>query len=187
MPQSRPVLRRVAGLTAVALAVGLVPFVAGAPNASAASTDLFFSESFEGTSNTKALAIYNGTGVPVDLAAGGYSIAQYTNGAATPSLAFNLTGTIAPGDVFVFAHALASPEILAQADQTSSAGLFNGNDALALRKGGTTLDVIGQIGVDPGAAGWGTDPTNTTDNTIRRKPTITEGDPNGADAFDPAV
>ncbi len=187
MPQSRPVLRRVAGLTAVALAVGLVPFVAGAPNASAASTDLFFSEYLEGTSNNKALEIYNGTGVPVDLASGGYSIAQYTNGAATPSLAFNLTGTIAPGDVFVFAHALASPEILAQADQTSSAGLFNGNDALALRKGGTTLDVIGQIGVDPGAAGWGTDPTNTTDNTIRRKPTITEGDPNGADAFDPAV
>ncbi len=48
------------------------------------------------------------------------------------------------------------------------------------------LDVIGQIGFDPGAE-WGTGDTSTADNTLRRKPTITAGDPNGADAFDPAV
>ena len=61
---SRPVLRRVAGATAAALAVGIVPFVAAAPTASAAPTELFISEYVEGSSNNKALEIYNGTGAP---------------------------------------------------------------------------------------------------------------------------
>jgi len=39
--------------------------------ASAQSAELFFSEYIEGTSNNKALEIFNGTGAPVNLAAGG--------------------------------------------------------------------------------------------------------------------
>ena len=39
-----------------------------APGAFAASNDLFFSEYVEGSSNNKALEIYNGTGAPIDLA-----------------------------------------------------------------------------------------------------------------------
>ncbi|MBN1327322.1 MAG: lamin tail domain-containing protein, partial [Candidatus Cloacimonetes bacterium] len=42
-------------------------------------TDLFFSEYIEGSSNNKALEIYNGTGAQVDLA--DYRIAQSVNGA----------------------------------------------------------------------------------------------------------
>ena len=48
------------------------------------------------------------------------------------------------------------------------------------------LDSIGQVGVDPGTE-WGTGLTSTADNTLRRKATVTAGDPNGADAFDPAA
>lgn len=46
------------------------------------------------------------------------------------------------------------------------------------------IDIIGQIGVDPGTQ-WGTDPISTADNTIRRNPGICMGDINGTDAFDP--
>ncbi|HET7802457.1 MAG TPA: lamin tail domain-containing protein, partial [Humibacillus xanthopallidus] len=66
---SRPVLRRVAGATAAALAVGIVPFVAAAPTASAASSELFISEYVEGSSNNKAIEIYNGTGATVNMSA----------------------------------------------------------------------------------------------------------------------
>ena len=58
--------------------------------------------------------------------------------------------------------------------------------AVELVCSGTTLDVIGQIGFDPGVE-WGTDDASTQNNTIRRKCTVTDGDPDGSDAFDPAV
>ncbi|MGC4175150.1 ExeM/NucH family extracellular endonuclease [Demequina sp.] len=165
-------------LLAASLAAGAVT------TAAAAASDLFFSEYIEGTSNNKALEIYNGTGADVDLA--GYSVAQYSNGATTAGLTFNLTGTLAAGDVFVIAHASSDPLILAQADLTSGAGLFNGDDALALIGPSGTLDVIGQIGVDPGAE-WGTGLTSTADNTLRRLPTVCSGRTDGSTAFDPAT
>ena len=79
-----------------------------------------------------------------------------------------------------------TPTILAQADQTNGSGWFNGDDAVVLRKGTTDIDVIGQIGFDPGTE-WGSGLTSTADNTLRRNSTICAGDPNGADAFDPAL
>ena len=106
-------------IAAVATACALVTI----GGANAAPSELFFSEYIEGTSNNKALEIYNGTGAPVDLAAGSYSVQQFSNGAATANLTINLTGsTVAAGDVYVLAHSSASATILAQADQTSGAG-----------------------------------------------------------------
>jgi predicted extracellular nuclease len=156
--------------------------------AGAASTDLFFSEYIEGSSNNKALEIFNGTGAPVDLGGGFYTVRMYFNGNPAAGLAITLTGTVAAGDVFVVAQSLASPTILAQADQTNGAGWFNGDDAVVLTKGlgNEVVDVIGQIGFDPGTE-WGTGLTSTADNTLRRKSSIVAGDTNGADAFDPAV
>ena len=154
--------------------------------AGAVSSDLFISEYIEGSGNNKAIEIFNGTGVPVNLNTGLYGLTMYFNGNPMPGLTISLNGTIAPGDVFVVAHTLADQTIRDQADQLTSAGIFNGNDAVAVRKGLALVDVIGQIGANPGDAGWGTDPTNTTDNTLRRKPTIEAGDTNGSDAFDPA-
>jgi uncharacterized protein len=150
------------------------------------ASDLFISEYIEGSSNNKALEIYNGTGSAIDLSGQGYNVQMYFNGASTAGLTINLVGTVVPGDVFVLAQTAASPDIIAQADQTNGAGWYNGDDAVVLRKGTTVLDVIGQIGLDPGTE-WGTGLTSTADNTLRRKPSIIVGDPNGSDAFDPAL
>jgi predicted extracellular nuclease len=153
------------------------------------ASDLFISEYVEGSSNNKALEFYNGTCAPVDLTAGQYVVQLYFNGSATSTLTVNLTGTVAAGDVFVLAQASANATILAQADQTSSASWFNGDDAIVLRKGGvngTIVDAIGQVGVDPGTE-WGTGLTSTADNTLRRKSALCGGDVTSTDAFDPAT
>jgi uncharacterized protein len=151
--------------------------------------DLFFSEYVEGSSNNKALEIYNNTGAAVDLAAAGYVVQMYFNGNTAAGLTIPLTGTVANGDVFVLAQSSASAAILAQADQTNGSGWFNGDDAIVLRKGGASgaiVDAIGQIGVDPGTE-WGTGLTSTADNTLRRKASVTTGDINPSDAFDPSA
>jgi len=148
--------------------------------------DLFFSEYIEGDSNNKALEIYNNTGSPVDLATKSYNIKMYMNGNSSPGLTINLTGTVGNNDVYVLAHSSASPTILAVADQVNGASWYNGNDTVALYEGSNLIDVIGQIGFDPGTE-WGTGDTSTADNTLVRKCEITQGDPNGADTFDPAI
>jgi LPXTG-site transpeptidase (sortase) family protein len=169
---------------AFTMALGMVGQVT--QPAVAAPSELFISEYIEGSSNNKAIEIYNGTGSAIDLAAGGYKLQVYFNGSSTATLTINLTGTVANGDVYVVAHASANATILGQADQTSSASWYNGDDAVVLVKGTTNIDVIGQIGLDPGTQ-WGTDLTSTADNTLRRKGTIQAGDPNGSDSFDPSI
>lgn len=181
-------MQRRATATAILVALGVT--VASAVPAGADTTvatqprDLFFSEYVEGSSNNKALEIYNGTSADVDLA--DYAIAQYANGSATAGATFALSGTVAAGDVFVFAHSSADSAVLAQADQTSGAGLFNGDDALALLHGGDVVDVIGQVGFDPGSQ-WGEGTTSTANNTLRRNADVCTGDVDGTDAFDPAA
>ncbi len=150
----------------------------------AEATDLFISEYIEGSSNNKAIEIYNGTGAPIDLGAGGYNVQMHFNGSTAAGLTISLTGTVASGDVFVLAHSSASASILAQADQTNGAGWFNGDDAVVLRKGDVIVDVIGQVGLDPGAK-WGSSLNSTADNTLRRDPSVCDGDVNAGDAFDP--
>lgn len=151
--------------------------------------DLFFSEYIEGSSNNKALEIYNGTGAAIDLASSMYVVQTYFNGSSSPGLTINLTGTVASSDVFVLAQSSADPTILAQADQTNGAGWFNGDDAIVLRQGGATgtiVDAIGQIGFAPSTE-WGTGLTSTADNTLRRESSVTSGDTNPNDLFDPSV
>ncbi|RXK57822.1 HYR domain-containing protein [Lacibacter luteus] len=150
-----------------------------------APTELFITEYIEGSSNNKAIEIYNGTGSSINLGTGGYAIRVYFNG-STSFTSVSLTGTIAAGDVYVIANGSSNASILSQTDQTSSVMSFNGNDAVALVKGSTIIDVIGQIGTDPGTE-WGTGSTSTADNTIRRKSSINKGDNNGSDAFNPAT
>ena len=182
--------QRVPAAVAAVLTAVVVPLSAvtsaGGTTASAAAPNLFFSEYIEGSSNSKALEIFNGTGAAVDLTANGYNVQMFFNGASTAGLTVNLTGSVADGDVFVLAQALASPLILAQADQTNGSGWFNGDDAVVLRQGTTVLDVIGQIGFDPGTE-WGTGVVSTADNTLRRLPGVCAGDANGGDAFAPAT
>ncbi|MFN2323682.1 MAG: lamin tail domain-containing protein, partial [Trueperaceae bacterium] len=119
-----------------------------------AASDLFISEYVEGGSLDKAIEIYNGTDATVDLAAGSYVVQVFSNGAATPSRTVVLAGTVVAGDVFVVANPRAGGTIAFDTDITDSGVSWNGNDAVALVKDGAFLDVIGQIGVDPGSE-WG--------------------------------
>jgi predicted extracellular nuclease len=171
-----------ASLLILALAAALLPVQ---PASAATPAELFFSEYIEGSSNNKALEIYNGTGAAIDLAAENYNVQMHFNGNPTAGLTINLTGVVADGDVYVLAHASANAAILSQADQTNGAGWFNGDDAVVLRKGTTVLDVIGQIGFDPGTE-WGAGLASTADNTLRRKADICAGDTDGSNPFDPA-
>ena len=160
-------------------------FSAGIALAQPAS-ELFFTEYVEGSSYNKAVEIGNGTGVAKDLAAGIYDIQIFYNGSVIPSDTIALTGTVAAGDVHVVAHGSANQLILDQTDQTNSNLSFNGDDAVVLRRNGVILDVIGQIGFDPGSE-WGSGLTSTADNTLRRKNSISSGDTNGSDPFDPSA
>jgi predicted extracellular nuclease len=181
-----PMQRSFTLLLTLAMALGLLVPLVAPTSTRAAPTELFFSEYVEGSSNNKALEIFNGTGMAVDLAAGGYQIDVYFNAAPTAGLTIPLTGTVATGDVHVVANSLATAAILAVADQISVASWFNGDDAVVLRTGTTIIDVIGQLVFDPGDF-WGSGDLTTQDHTLRRKGTIQAGDSNGADAFDPAT
>ncbi len=179
-------LRAAGSAPRLLLTAATAVLLATSPIEAAPPTDLFFSEYVEGTSNNKALEIYNGTGAAINLATGGYNIQMFFNGSASAGLTINLTGTVAAGDVYVVAQASANATILAQADQTNGSGWFNGDDAVVLRKGTSVLDVIGQIGFDPGSE-WGTGLVSTADNSLWRKATVCAGDPLPSNAFDPAL
>ena len=153
------------------------------------SCAVLISEYVEGSSNNKALEIYNPHSAAIDLAAGQYVVQGYQNGAVSATYAISLTGTVAAEEAYVLANATAGTEILAVADQTSGSLTFNGDDAVVLRSGGTNgpvLDSLGQVGVDPGTE-WGSGLTSTADHTLRRKTAVKFGDAVTTNAFDPAT
>ncbi len=152
-----------------------------------ATADLLISEYVEGSGFNKALEIYNtDPAVTVDLGADGCVIEGYQNGATTAGFTVSLGGTVSPDSVFTLAHTDADPALTSAADQISGSLNYNGDDAVALRCGGTLVDVVGQIGFDPGSE-WGSGDTSTQNNTIRRQITVCTGDADGSDAFDPTI
>ena len=163
-----------------------LPFLINPAPAQAVATSLFISEYVEGSSNNKAIEIYNGTGTAVDLNANNYTLQFYFNGNTSPLTTINLTGTVADGDVYIVAENDAVATILNVADQTSTSSFYNGDDAIVLRNNGVVVDVIGQVGFDPGSQ-WGSGDTSTQNNTMQRMDTVCGGDSNETDAFDPAV
>lgn len=150
--------------------------------ASSAQTSLFFTEYVEGSSFNKCVEVYNRTGATVDLSL--VTLQLYSNGSTTANSTDTLSGTLAAGDVVVVCNpSIADPSV---ADILSSTVNYNGDDAFELVYDGSTMDVIGQIGVDPGSA-WVAGGVSTQDATLRRKDGICQGDPDGSDAFDPSV
>jgi hypothetical protein len=158
-----------------------------APSARA-QTDMIISEYIEGSSNNKAMELFNPTGSSIDLATGQYKLILYFNGSGTSGGTINLTGVIPSGGKWVVAHTSASAAILLVANQTTGTLQYNGDDAVVLAKGAgnTVVDAFGQVGFDPGTE-WGTGLTSTADNTLRRKPLVCDGDTNPSDTFDPAI
>ncbi len=148
---------------------------------------MIISEYVMGSSNNKYIEICNGTGATVDFTTSAYYILIYANGSATVSNSIQLTGTLANGAKYIVEH---TSEALGVSANLSSGSLnFNGNDAVALARdsSGTTLvDVIGQIGTDPGTE-WVNGSVSTLSKTLRRKSSITAGDTDGSNAFDPAT
>lgn len=114
---------------------------------------IFISEYVEGWGNNKALEIYNPTNQTINLSE--YVVARISNGASTATVAnaVQLTGTIAPYDVYVAVLDKRDPNGTGQeaaiwdslevkADgfyspvyNTNNCFYFNGNDAMVLFKG----------------------------------------------------
>ncbi|MGF7057811.1 CehA/McbA family metallohydrolase [Brassicibacter mesophilus] len=148
------------------------------------ATDLFISEYIEGGSNNKAIEIYNGTRNTVDLST--YKVELYSNGSTSATNTENLSGTLAHDEVFIIANSGSVQEILNKSDITSTVTYFNGDDAIVLKHNDEIIDVFGQVGVDPGSA-WGTGDNTTVNHTLVRKSSITVGDVNPDDEFDPVT
>jgi len=148
---------------------------------------VYFSEYVEGSSNNKAVEVYN---AGRDIQASDCTINRYGNGSTTVSGSVQLSNVTLPsGNVFVICHPSAEPSLQSRCDQTSLAAIqFNGDDALELvcndMGSAMVMDVIGEIGVQTVWSGGG---VSTQDQTLRRKCSVTMGDSNGTNAFDPSV
>ncbi|KAB7667695.1 5'-nucleotidase C-terminal domain-containing protein [Bacillus sp. B1-b2] len=138
------------------------------------ATDLLISEYIEGSSNNKAIELYNGTGADLDLSQ--YSLVKYTNGVEENQSKLTLSGTLKKGETYVVYNNQADDKIKAKGNlENSSVINFNGNDPIVLLKGETIIDSIGQVG---SAADF------AKDVTLIRNSDVLTGDSNITDAFD---
>ncbi len=144
--------------------------------------DLFFSEYIEGSSNNKALEIFNGTGADIDLV--NYQVWKIANGGEwTENSPLELSGILLNNDVFVICNSSSDENILSQMDLEWGQANFNGDDAIGLAKliegTWTLIDVIGEDGDDIGT-GWEVAGIEnaTKDHTLIRKSNVTVGNIN---------
>lgn len=138
-------------------------------------TKAYFSQYVESNvGNTKVLEIYNPTLSPMPLA--GKRVVLYPAGSTTPTATLNLTGSIAPGDVYVVGNTgLTDAGTLAQTDILSNVCFFSGAQSIALFDATDTLDVIGVIGQTPTGGAWTVPNGSTLNNTLVRQPTSSQG------------
>ena len=144
---------------------------------------VFISEYVEGSAFNKGVELYNSDAVPFDLAAADCGLRGYQNGSASVGWTVTLTGSVSAGGTYLIANSDAS--FAASADVTGGVD-FNGDDAVEFFCDGAAVDIIGQIGFDPGSE-WGTGDVSTQNNTIRRRIDVCTPDADGTDAFDPAI
>jgi hypothetical protein len=187
------------------LLILLIPFIGFGQDCS----ELFFSEYVEGSSQNKALEIFNPTPLSVDL--NGYTIERYQNGSSNVSDQMNLIGSLLPGQTWVIVspdtnttnqYGYIQMELYNLANQIapfypSPVAGMNGNDALTLSKNGFIVDIIGKIGEDPGV-GWTDDLSAsftsangvtswTANHTLVRKESIKFGITTNPILFNPAA
>ncbi len=145
--------------------------------------NMYFSEYVEGSSFNKAIEIYNAADAAGDLDLCSIEV-SFNGGSSSGSVP--LSGSLAPGDVVVICHPTADENLAPHCDAFDSDINWNGDDAFSLVCQATTLDVFGQIGVDPGTE-WTGGTVNTLNETLRRLCSVTSGDPDGDDEFDPSL
>ena len=153
-----------------------------AHDTAACTLELWLSEYVEGGSNNKALEVYNPTAGALEL--GSCEVRLYFNGGMAIGNTIPLAGSLAAGDVLVVCDDGIVDTSLC--DVLDAGAFFNGDDAIELWCNGATLDVIGQIGLDPGTE-WLVGGVGTRDETLRRSCAVTTGDPIGNDVFDPSL
>ena len=131
---------------------------------------LFISEYVEGSSQNKALEVYNPTSQTVDLNT--YVIHRYSNGSPNPEGdGLTLNGSLEPYQTFIVTNGetvddgfgFIDPALYDLADQVCPPEYpnplsMNGNDAVTLSKNGVIVDIIGRLGENPGDA-WTDDAT----------------------------
>lgn len=141
--------------------------------------ELFFSEYLEGSSNNRALEVFNPTNSTINLS--DYRILRANNGSPVAQDSLQMSGMLPPGAVYVVANPSADPLILAVADTLHTVTFFNGDDALQLRKisNMSIIDVIGILGVDPGT-NWIVGAGATSEFTLVRKISVQDGTSNWA-------
>ncbi len=148
-----------------------------------ASADLIISEYIEGSSNNKAIELYNNADTELSLE--GYTLGLYSNGSSSVGNSIDLSGTLAANTTYIISNPSADAAILDIADKTSTVTYYNGDDALVLTKDGVVVDSFGQVGVDPGSF-WSDDTVQTQNKTLRRKNSITTGRTDSTATFNPS-
>ncbi|MEK4484672.1 endonuclease [Psychrobacillus sp. FSL H8-0484] len=165
------------GFLSATLVAGLVlPVMPSKVVAATNASDLIISEYIEGSSLNKAIELYNGTGASIDLSQ--YSLELHTNGAAVAGAKINLVGTLESEMTYVVYNSGANADIKSKGNLINNTVInFNGNDPVVLRKSGTIIDSIGQVGPTTNFA---------ADVTLVRKSNIVAGDTIIDNAFDPS-
>ncbi len=127
----------------------------------------------------KGIEIWNNTSSTLDFSTNNLVIEKGTNG-GTPNADFTISsGTLASGDVLV----IGTSDMQSETENNGAtfykhAFTFNGDDALVVKYGGTTTDVFGEPGSDPGSA-WSGNGVSTANQNISLKSGITDGDIDG--------
>lgn len=120
--------------------------------------DIIISKYIEGSSNNKAIELYNGTGKEIDLSR--YSLKRQTNGNGSFSSELKLKGVLPNNSCWLICLDAATDALknladtLVGANVGASAIAFNGNDAVALYHDGIMIDVVGEVN---NPAMWGQD------------------------------
>ena len=127
----------------------------------------------------KGIEIWNNTGSTLDFSVNTLDILQGTNG-NSPSSVFTLsTGTLASGEVIVIGTSDMETITITNGSVFHTEPFqFNGDDALVIKFGGTTTDVFGNPGNDPGS-NWSGNGVSTANQNIELIPGIISGDVDG--------
>lgn len=136
---------------------------------SAVSANVLITEYVEGGSHNKAVEVSNLGTESVNLAEQGYKLERYQNGASAPTSDLELVGLLPAKASLVVYHGSAADELKLDAPRGVLSGVvdFNGDDAVVLRNSTGVVDVIGQVGDDPGSY-WSNGTDSTKDRTWRR-------------------
>jgi len=103
----------------------------------------------------------------------------YYNGNTIPNNVLNFSDLINADEIIIISHPSAEVAILEHADITYGGLLFNGDDAVALFRDDVLIDIVGEIGYDPGS-GWAISGIDVAsqNKTIIRKASIGSGNLN---------